>query len=241
MSCSTIDKGSPANILGKKKQILVVIDKTASVNYQQRMNDLKSELRSNFNNTYDDMYDHIQVYEMIINGNTKVFPSCIKFTKQCPNVNPESRSETEDLEDWKFSKKKWLQSIQDSILTTVKAPCNSNRTDIFGVFEAIQEVQKSDGGHWDSIEVFICSDMVHTLSDFNMLKMLNTKNAFSSGKTKCDDLINDKKIKKLGKEQKNIKFEIYTPPTVVNSSIIRTFWQGFFQEWGLPDLNYSFQ
>jgi hypothetical protein len=222
----------------EKNQLVIVIDKSKSVTYTNKLSNIESELKRSFQETYGKAMDHIQLSRFIINGDTRIFPEPERFNIPCPNPHPESRSEVEAFQNWQVEKTKWISNQGKQVINLIKQPSYSTSTDVFSIFSGLEQVQRVDGP-WDHIRVMIFSDMIHTMNGHNMKKGLTASNAFAKGKEECRSLITQGTIRKgsIG----NVYLAIYTPDEMPESAIISAFWKGFFEEWGLPETQYHFE
>jgi hypothetical protein len=240
--CTNTSGTSNTNVPNESKaenQIVVaVVDKSQSVTFNNNKDKIQQELKQKFDKIYKNSYQNIQYALLTINNNTRVIPDFNRFHKECPNMNPESRSQEQALEDWQEDKKKWLNESCTRILNLIQQKPSSNSTDIFGIFSGVTEVQKTDGP-WDKIEIVIFSDMIHTLDGHNMMQGLTTENAYQAGKNECQTLLAQNSISKAN--NKNLHFTIYTPDKLDNSGSIRLFWKGFFEKWGLTENQWQFE
>jgi hypothetical protein len=232
--CNTIQAPGPRY----KCQAVIIVDKTNSVDYTDKLPLLQQELARNFELTYGSATKNIQSSRLIITGITKVFPDLNHFSKDCPDAEEESRSEEEAREKWKMEKRKWMADELKYVISLIKSPCNSNTTDVFSIFSGIQQVQQNNGP-WDSINVFIFSDMINTSSPINLLTDITLNNAHEKGKTICQNLIDHGQISSGNTE--NLYLTIYTPDKMEKPAIVNQFWKGFFQQWGLQDTHYHFE
>lgn len=234
-SCASTPETTEREI---KNQLVIVLDKSNSVTYDNKLDDIESELKRNFQDLYGKSRNHIQLSKFVISGDTRIFPEPERFTLACPNPNPESRSEVEAFQNWQVEKSKWVSSQIKNTINEIKKTPYASRTDVFAIFSGLEQVQRVDGP-WDNIKVMIFSDMIHTVSGHNMKEGLTESNALSKGKDECRVLINNGTIKKGSFE--NIYLTIYTPDNMPASGTISTFWKGFFEEWGLPESQYHFE
>lgn len=156
-------------LLPHKCQVVVVLDKTNSVSYINKLPRLQQVFARNFELTYAFMEKNIQCSHLIITGNTQVFPDVDPFSKDCPYAEEQNRTTEAAIQRWKTEKRKWISDEIRQIISLIESPCNSNTTDIFSIFSGIQEVQKNNGP-WDTINVFVFSDMINTSKPINMLK-----------------------------------------------------------------------
>jgi hypothetical protein len=230
----TMEKKPPIH----RCQALVVLDKTNSVSYSDRAPDFQQEFAGKFERTYASATRDIQCSSLIITGRTRVFPELNYFDKDCPGDAEDSRSGQEALRNWKTEKRKWISNEIKKVDSLLRSPCNSNRTDIFSIFSGIDQVQK-DNGPWDSINVFIFSDLINTTGLINMLTEINTNNAHEKGVHVCQSLIDHRQIS-AGNTQ-NLYLTIYTPSNMENTGQVNQFWKGFFEKWGLLESHYHFE
>ena len=221
-----------------KNQLVIVLDKSNSVTYDSKLNNIESELKRSFQEMYAKSLDHIQLSRFVINSDTRIFPEPERFNIPCPNPNPESRSEVTAFQNWQIEKTKWISNQIRHTMDQIKKPPYSMSTDVFSIFSGLEQVQRVDGP-WDNIKVLIFSDMIHTVSGRNMKKGLTEANAFEKGKEECKSLMAQGTIKKgsIG----NVYLTIYTPDTMPDSRVISAFWKGFFEEWGLSETQYHFE
>jgi hypothetical protein len=221
-----------------KNQLVIVLDKSQSVSYENKIANVFLNLKAAFKNTYTNCYEGIQFSKFEINGDTRVFPAPIRFELKCPTINPESRSEQLALQSWQLNRDKWLNVQATNIANQIKETPNSKTTDVFSIFEGLQQVQKSDGP-WDRINVLIFSDLINTTSVLNMNSIVNNSNPHQLGKNICASLVQTGRIRK-GNLQ-NIYITIYPPDRMQHTLQYNSFWKGFFQEWGIPDNQYRFE
>jgi hypothetical protein len=221
-----------------KNQLVIVIDKSASVTYENKISNIQSELKRIFNEVYGKSSEHIMLSKFVINGDTRIFPEPVRFNIPCPNPYPESRSEVEALQNWKIEKAKWMSARINETVSLIKKPPYSSSTDIFAIFSGLEQVQRVDGP-WDAIKVLVFSDMINTANGRNMKQGLTEGNAFNKGKEECKELISQGSLSK--KNIDNLYITIYTPDQMPESGIISAFWKGFFDEWGLPEEKYHFE
>jgi hypothetical protein len=221
-----------------KNQLVIVIDKSNSVTYKNKTENIESELRRNFQEAYGKALDHIQLSRFTINGDTRTFPEPVRFDVPCPDPQPESRSEVEAFQNWQIQKAKWISSQIKQTLENIEQPPYASRTDVFSIFSGLEQVQYVDGP-WDEVRVMIFSDMIHTVNGKNMRQGLTQDNAFEKGKEQCKALIDQGTIRKVSTS--NLYITVYTPDNMPESSLFSAFWKGFFEEWGLPESQYHFQ
>jgi hypothetical protein len=222
----------------QKNQLVIVLDKSASVTYNNKLDNIESELKRNFQEIYGRSRNHIQLSKFVISGDTRIFPEPVRFSTPCPNPNPESRSEVEAFQNWQVEKNKWISNQIKHTVDHIKKEPYSSSTDVFAIFSGLEQVQRVDGP-WDKIKVLVFSDMIHTVSGHNMKAGLTESNSLSKGKEECRILLNNGTIKKGSLE--NVYLTIYTPDNMPESGLISTFWRGFFEEWGLPESQYHFE
>ena len=222
----------------EKNQLVIVLDKSNSVTYDNKLDDIESELKRNFQELYAKSRNNIMLSKFVISGDTRIFPEPERFNVPCPNPNPESRSEVEAFQNWQVEKTKWISNQIKNTITQIKKKPYSSSTDVFAIFSGLEQVQRVDGP-WDKVKVMIFSDMIHTVSGHNMKAGLAESNAFSKGKEECRLLINNGTIRKGSFA--NLYLTIYTPDNMPESGVISTFWKGFFEEWGLPETQYHFE
>jgi hypothetical protein len=216
-------------------QAVIVLDKTNSVSYAKRWPLLRQEITEDFVRTYFTAIENIQCSRLIITGNTRFSPEVSRFDEVRPNA--EGRSGEEDLEKWEEDKQDWIDREANRVDSLVSVRCTSNTTDIFSIFSGIQQVQRTNGS-WDSVKVFIFSDMVNTAGPDNMNRMpLDSANAM--GREVCKRLIRQGQITAGNTE--NIYLTIYTPDTMDHPALVNLFWKGFFAEWGLSEKHYHFE
>lgn len=219
-----------------RKQVVVVLDKSKSVTYDSKAAVIKTWLKRKFLDVYGEAKDVFQYSTIFINDQTRVFPAPVNFTARCLYPEPATRLEEMELTKWKAKKNKWLNKHVDSLYNQIMMPPNGKRTDIYSMFEAVQNVQKSNGP-WEEITVLVFSDMVHTASgDF---KQLTIENAYAKGRDACAKLVRQMRIAKGNTA--NLRFHIYTPDNMSNTHIVNLFWKGFFAEWGITESQYQFQ
>jgi hypothetical protein len=233
-SCGSID----AQIKSHKCQMVVVLDKTNSVNFTSRLPLLESELARNFKLIYQNSLQDIQFARFKIVGKTRVFPDIDRFSKNCPDPNSDSRSGQLRFLNWQTEKKLWMIKELKQTMQLIKDSCNNNTTDIFGIFDGLQQVRQN-GGPWDSITVLIFSDMVNTTHVINMKRDVNINNAFSKGKTICQSLLSKGQLTVGGAG--NLYLTIYTPDNMSQTAEVHLFWKGFFEQWGMHEDHYNFQ
>jgi hypothetical protein len=219
-----------------KCEAIVVLDKTNSVSYSKRLPQLGKELTGKLLQTYDLSTQCIQCSRFTITGNTEVFPTVDHFDKVCP-IDDGSRTSHENWLLWQMAKKKWVYDEVKMVDSLITSPCISNTTDIFSIFSGFEQVQQS-GAPWDSINVFIFSDMVNTTGMINMAVGLNANNARNKGKSVYQKLLDQGRVTTGNTD--NLYLTIYTPDSVNNSEAVYQFWQGFFAQWGLSKSHYKF-
>lgn len=234
VSCIPADKQDKHH----KCQMVVILDKTNSVNFNSRLPMLESELARNFKIVYQSALQDIQFSKLKIVGDTRVFPDIDRFGKNCLYPHPDSRSEELEFQNWQADKKLWIMKELKQTMQLIKDSCKSNTTDIFGIFDGIQQVQQNNGP-WDSITVLIFSDMINTTNIINMKRGMNINNAFSKGKSICQSLLRNGQLT-LG-HTGNLYMTIYTPDNMGQTGEVHLFWKGFFEQWGLRDDHYNFQ
>jgi len=233
LGCQQVEKETV-----RRCQLLVILDKTASVNYTQKREKIHQALTRDFARTYASATKDIQSSLLVITGNTVVFPEPFRFDVDKPMGEEGSRIYQQSLLEWHTGKRKWLSGRIDDICNRIDSPCRSTRTDIFSIFSGIAQVQK-DGGPWDSVVVDIFSDMVNTSRTFNMATDTSLNNAREKGKTVCADLMQKGVITPVANE--NLHLTIYTPDSMVNTGAVNQFWAGFFEHWGLKPNQYRFE
>lgn len=221
-----------------KNQLVVVVDKSSSVSYEDKISDVRNELFRNFNSAYDSAMDLIQYSLFTINEQTKSFADPVRFNKKCGAMQKGARTDKKTYKDWQEVKNIWINSQVQKITDLIHQNPQSQSTDVFSIFTGLQHTQAFDGP-WDRIRVLIYSDMIHTMDGHNMRKGLNKENAFEKGKVELRDLLQHGRIKKG--DTKNLFLTIYTPTKMEDPSTIELFWKGFFEEWGLPESQYQFQ
>jgi hypothetical protein len=237
ISCGEVDASAPAHPSGKNL-LIIVVDKSHSVSYAKQKDKISSELKRKFSDTYDSSYEDLQIARMTIEGSTKPFAEHIRFLKKCPAIDPQSRSEEQELENWRHEKKRWLDKNRNEVLQLIDSTNYSNKTDIFNIFGGIQDAQENSGP-WDKVDVIIFSDMIHTLNDLNMQKGLTVANAYGEGQAAFQSLLKEKRIERGGTQ--DIRITIYTPDEMNSADAIKLFWKGFFEEWGLNGSQVIFQ
>lgn len=224
--------------LAHRCQLVVVLDKTASVSYTRKLPLIQPELLRAYSRTYATATKDIQSSLLIIKDNTRVFPELFRFDMDHPVGDEESRIYQQELLQWNTGKRKWLADRVKDIVDRMDSPCRSNTTDVFSIFSGIDQVQKNDG-KWDSIEVLIFSDMVNTCKPINMRRGVTVDNAKAKGTAICADLIERGQISASGNE--NLRFTIYPPDDMENTGAVQLFWNGFFDRWGLKPGQYRFE
>ena len=117
-----------------KNQLVIVIDKSNSVTYDNKIENIQSELKRIFNEVYGKSLDHIQLSKFVINGDTRIFPEPVRFNLPCPNAHPESRSEVSALQNWQMEKAKWISTRISETVRAIQQPPYSNSTDVFSIF-----------------------------------------------------------------------------------------------------------
>src|SRR5687768_18480320 len=105
-----------------KNQLVIVIDKSNSVTYDNKISNIQSELKRNFNEVYGKSLHHIQLSKFVINDDTRIFPEPVRFNIPCPNPDPESRSEVEALQNWQVEKAKWISSRITETVNLIRQP-----------------------------------------------------------------------------------------------------------------------
>jgi len=220
-----------------KCQLVVVLDKTGSVSYANRLPDVQQKLASEFARTYGSAEKNIQTSLFEITGDTKVFPEFNRFEKGRP-VDDGSRGSQEAVQHWDTQKRTWLSDRVKDIVARINIPCTSKSTDIFSVFSGIEDVQKN-GGAWDSVDVVIFSDMVNTGRRINMNREIDMANAKVKGGAICNDLIKTGQLSGTGKD--NLYLTIYIPDDVKKTAELKQFWEGFFEQWGLKRDHYRIE
>lgn len=219
-----------------KCQAVVVVDKTNSVSFTDRLPQLQQELTRDLEYTYGNTTKDIQISHLIITGHTRVFPVPDHFYMDYPSGEEGSRSYEEQLHSWNIAKRKWIADEVKQVVSLIESPCNDNTTDIFSIFSGIQQVQKNNGP-WDSVKVFIFSDMINTCNPINLVTGITVNNAYQKGKKVCENLIDHGLISK-GNTQ-NLHLTIYTPANMNQSAKVSQFWKGFFEQWGLQDYQFE--
>jgi hypothetical protein len=230
----TSDKGSPPH----KCQAIVVVDKTNSVSFINRLPILKGKLRRDIESTYASAEKDILISQLVITGSTRVFPDPNYFGKDCPDDDLDSRPGQIARQKWNSEKRKWISDEVQQVVSLIQSPCNSNTTDIFSIFNGIQQAQKWNGP-WDSVNVFSFSDMINTSSPINLLTDITINNAHEKGKAVCQNLIDHGQISSGNNE--NLYLTIYTPDKMEKTALVNQFWRGFFEQWGLQDTHYHFE
>lgn len=221
-----------------KSHLVVVVDKSVSVTYNNRFTNIQENLKSHFKATYDNVMNDIQFVSLIIDGNTRVVPEYNHFENNCPYIKPETLSQKKAIGNWKQQRNKWLHAKRLEVERLVQQPPTSRSTDIFSALKGIQLTQ-STNGPWNKINVLIFSDMIHTIDGQDIRRGINQNNANDKGKLACLELVQKSMIRKGGNQ--NLYLTIYTPDNFNNSSVIHTFWEGFFEEWGIPRKNWRFE
>jgi len=221
-----------------KWQAVIVVDKTNSIVYTKPAQ-LEQRIALKIEQTYVSAKNDIQLSLLKINGNAQVIPAFHRFEEKYPDEEEGGgRTFEEELLRWKAKKKIWISNEGKQIDSLIEASCKSNTTDIFSTFKGIQEAQKNHGP-WDSVNVYILSDMTNTSGRFNMLKLKSSDTAFSKGKMVCQDLITQGQISAGNTE--NLNLVIYTPGNMQKTDLVTRFWEGFFQQWGLKVSQYQFE
>ena len=221
-----------------KCQAVIVVDKTNSVSYIARLPKLQVELSNNLYRTYACATKNILCSRLVITGGTRVFPDRDYFNEEHPEGDEDSRIYQQNLQRWSTAKRKWISDEVEQVVSLIQNPCHSNSTDIFSIFSGIQQVQDTDG-HWDSVNVYIFSDMINTSHQLNMISGINDGNAEKKGKIECQHMIEQGKISKENID--NLYLTIYTPDNLENSNKVNQFWKGFFDQWGLSRNHYRFE
>jgi len=221
-----------------KCQLVVVLDKTNSVTYKQKLPHIRQELLWNFSNIYDAATKDIQSSRLVITDSTSVFPEPARFRRDQPVGEEDSRGYQQALLQWKTEKRKWLADRVKDVVEKIESPCNHNTTDVLSIFSGIAQVQKNDGP-WDSVVVVIFSDMVNTSRPVNMIRDLTLDNAKTKGIKVCSDLLARREIS--NDNNGNLFFTVYTPDRMENTEKVILFWTGFFEKWGLKTKQYRFE
>jgi hypothetical protein len=221
-----------------KCQVLVVLDKTSSVSYAKSLPRIQKELTSRFAQTYASASKDIQSSLLVITSDTKVFPVPNRFGTDKPKDDDGSRGSQQAIQHWNTEKRKWLLNRVDEIVALIDSPCTSNTTDVFSIFNGIEQVQKNDGP-WDSINVVVFSDMVNTCRPINMVKDIDITNARAKGESVCGDFMKQRRISGEGND--NLYLTIYTPDDMKNTAEVNQFWAGFFEQMGLKPTHYRFE
>jgi hypothetical protein len=221
-----------------KNQLVVVIDKSKSVTFNSRIETIKSNLTREFETVYKYATNNIQYSGFTITEDTRVFPSPHRFERRCNNFNPENRTEQQELDDWYAEKERWYSDNINETIKSLEAEPTSKSTDIFSALSGVQQVQTT-GGPWDSVNVIIFSDMINTTDGHNMRRGLTLENALAKGKSECQVLINQGRLKKGNTG--NLYLTIYTPDNMSETTNVNLFWKGFFEEWGLAVDQYHFE
>jgi hypothetical protein len=221
--------------IARKYQAVVVIDKTSSIGFS-KLDQLKQKLAINIEQTYALSTD-IQLALLRITGNTEVIPEFDRFEEECP-IDDGGRTYQTALLRWKTKKRKWIFEEMKQIDSLIDSACKNNTTDILSIFRGIQQAQKSHEP-WDSINVYILSDMTNTSGHLNLLKIKSFDTAFNKGKMVCQDLIAQGQISTGNTEKLNLI--IYTPGNMQNTNNVEGFWEGFFRQWGLKENQYQFE
>jgi len=220
-----------------KYQAVIVVDKTNSIVYTKRAQ-LEQKVALNIEQTYASATNDIQLSLLKITGNTQVIPAFDRFEEKYPDEEEGSRRYEEELLRWKTKKRIWISDEERQIDSLIESSCKSNTTDIFSTFTGIQQAQKNHGP-WDSISVYILSDMTNTSGSVNMLKLKCSDTAFNRGKMVCRGLITQGQI--LTGNTENLHLIIYTPGNMQKTELITRFWEGFFEQWGLKVSQYQFE
>jgi hypothetical protein len=222
-------------------QAVVVVDKTNSVSYTNKLPLLQARFGRAFEGTYVSSVKDIQTARLVITGNTGVFPELHSFYTGYPQGEEGSRSYDNDLQRWNIEKRKWIAVEERQTIALIESACNSNTTDIFSIFNGIGQLQTAKG-HWDSINVFIFSDMTNTCAstiNMNSSKQVTVQNAFEKGKTICHNLMTSGQLSSGNTD--NLYLTIYTPDKMDNTALVSQFWKGFFEQWGLAEDHYHFE
>ena len=221
-----------------KNQAVVILDKTNSVCYTNSLPKLRQELIRNFEQTYVSTTKDIQYSRLVITGDTRVFPVPCRFENDYPVGDDDDRMIQTERQRWKMDKRKWIFDELKQVDSLIQSPCKSNTTDIFSIFDGIQQVQNTKGP-WDSLNVFIFSDMVNTNRTINMKTGITMENANAKGKRICQDLIEHGQI--TTEKNGNLYLTIYTPDNMDKTALVKQFWKGFFEQWGLRETHYHFE
>lgn len=229
--------GCGPKIPSPKYQAVIVVDKTNSIVYSDPAK-LKQEIARGLEQTYNAAKDDIQLSILKITGKTQVIPAFDRFEEQYPDEEDEGRTYQAELLRWKARKRTWISDQERLIDSLIECPCKSNTTDIFSIFNGIQEA-KENHEPWDSVNVYILSDMTNTSAPFNMSKLTSFDTALNRGKMVCQDLIAQGQIS--AGSIKNLHLIIYTPGNMQNTGLIKRFWEGFFKQWGLTESQYQFE
>jgi hypothetical protein len=161
-----------------------------------------------------------------------------RFGTDKPKDDDGSRGSQQAIQHWNTEKRKWLLNRVDEIVALIDSPCTSNTTDVFSIFNGIEQVQKNDGP-WDSINVVVFSDMVNTCRPINMVKDIDITNARAKGESVCGDFMKQRRISGEGND--NLYLTIYTPDDMKNTAEVNQFWAGFFEQMGLKPTHYRFE
>lgn len=218
-------------------QAIFVLDKTNSVAYDTGSHRLEQELARDFQQSYGFGTTGIQCSRFIIKENSMVFPEIDKFDEAYPGGPEDSRETQQMRQRWNMKKREWIFDEVHLMDSLINCPCNANTTDIFPIFSGIQQVQSNNEPE-DTINVYIFSDMINTTSQENMVTM-KTTDIFEKGRSVCRNMLQQKHIFPL--DTGNLYLKIYAPKTMKNSDEVQRFWNGFFDQWGLPKSHCSFE
>ena len=229
--------GCGTNAPTPKCQAVIVVDKTSSMGYANQAR-LEQKIAHNIEQTYAAARSDIQLSVLKIKSNTQVIPTFDRFEEKYPDEEDGGRTYEDEVRGWKAREKTWITDEERQIDSLIENPCLSRSTDIFSTFKGIQETQKNNGP-WDSVNVYILSDMINTSGTVNLNRMSPNDTPFSKGKSACRDLITQGQLSAGNTE--NLRLVVYTPGNMQNSGPVIQFWEGFFEQWGLKDSQYQFE
>jgi hypothetical protein len=224
---------------GTNNKIFVIVDESASVVYGSK-DKVKGIISGGFENTFRYMRKPLEFFQCSISTQTNVVPHSYSFSIDFPDQNQGEATIRKEVNDWEAEKSIWINNSVDS-LTRQVIDSKSGNTDVFGMFEAIEQIAKNLKPK-DTLNILVFSDMKHSASGYELANILENRNATQFGKEESTRIMKPLRIGDYSNTpHPYYNFQIITPDNFTNTSKIVKFWNSFFEEWGLPKKQFNFQ
>jgi hypothetical protein len=232
------DDTSVAEKSGGNNKLLVVVDQSASVSYQQKRGEVGGIISDAFNKTYKNVKAPTAYFVSNITTHTNVVAKPVPFNEVYPDAESMGRASfTKKIGTWRSERNKWINTAVKNITQNILTP-KSGDTDVYSVFQSIDmisnELTKSD-----TLNILFFSDMKQSTSNYELESLLKTNNPEALAKKECARILKEKGIKPLN-NRFHCNIRVAIPDQFQNSGLIVQYWNAFFKVWGLnTSVNYQ--